>query len=78
MYESRFKVCLGVWLRLFFKVLFILKCIKKIFIFLFLKNYFWDQRIKTIQNIKKINFLEIRAGPRFQTLSYLFSLRVLI
>jgi hypothetical protein len=50
----------------------------KKYLFFFLKNYFWDQRIKTIQNIKKINFLEIRAGPRFQTLSYLFSLRVLI
>jgi hypothetical protein len=24
--------------------------------FLFFKNYFLDQRIKTIQNIKKINF----------------------
>jgi hypothetical protein len=23
-------------------------------VFLFLKNYFWDQRIKTIQNIQKI------------------------
>jgi hypothetical protein len=26
-----------------------------IYFFIF-KNYFWDQRIKTIQNIKKINF----------------------
>jgi hypothetical protein len=41
------------WLWLFFKVFFILKYIKMIF-FLFFKNYFWDQRIKTIQNIKKL------------------------
>jgi len=38
------------------------------------KNYFWNQRIKTIQNIKKLIFskkklifLETRLGPRFQT-----------
>ena len=43
--------------------------------FSFLKNYFWDQRIKTIQNIQKklifskikLIFLEIQVQPRFQT-----------
>jgi hypothetical protein len=46
-------------------------------IFLFFKNYFLDQRIKTIQNIQKnlfliknnLNFLKTRVGLRFQTLS---------
>ena len=45
-------VCLEVWLRLFFKVFFETKCIKMMF-FLFLKDYFLDQRIKTIQIYKK-------------------------
>jgi len=46
-------------------------------IFLFFKNYFWHQHIKTIQNIlnfnKKIilNFLETRVAPRSKTVSYL-------
>jgi hypothetical protein len=40
--------CLKVWLRLLFKVFFMLKCIKIKF-FLFFKNYFRDQHIKTIQ-----------------------------
>jgi hypothetical protein len=43
--------------------------------FLFLKNYFLDQRIKTIQNIQKklifskikLIFLEMQVQPRFQT-----------
>jgi hypothetical protein len=35
----RLRVCLEVWLRLFFKVFFMLKCIKMI-LFLFLNNYF--------------------------------------
>jgi len=47
--------CLEVWLRLLFKMLFMPKCIEMIF-FLFFKNYFWNQHIKTIQNIKKIKF----------------------
>ena len=47
--------CLEVWLRLLFKMLFMPKCIEMIF-FLFFKNYFWNQHIKTIQNIKKLNF----------------------
>jgi hypothetical protein len=50
--------CLGVWLRLLFKVFFMLKSIKMIF-FLFFKNYFWDQRIKTIQNTKKIKLANL-------------------
>jgi len=45
-------------------------------IFLFFKNYFWYQHIKTIQNIqiilnfnkKKLKFLKTRFKPRFQTL----------
>jgi len=41
------RASLGVWLRLFFKVFFMPKCIKMIF-FLFFKNYFWDHHIKTI------------------------------
>jgi hypothetical protein len=66
--------CLGVWLRLFFKVFFIPKCIKMMF-FLFFKNHFWDQRIKTIQNIKKyilifskkkIEFFGNAGWPAFQ------------
>jgi hypothetical protein len=48
-------------------------------IFLFFKNYFWHQHIKTIQNIQTIlnfskkqilNFLGTRFSPRFQTVSY--------
>jgi len=43
-------------------------------IFLFFKNYFWHEHIKTIQNIlnfskKKLNFLETRFAPRYQTVS---------
>jgi hypothetical protein len=50
-----------------------LKCIKMIYIFLFFKNYFRDQHIKTIQIIQKniklflkknLNFLGIRFTPR--------------
>jgi hypothetical protein len=45
-------------------------------VFLFFKNYFWQQHIKTIQNIqtiinfnkKNLNFLETRVEPRSQTL----------
>jgi len=44
-----FMTCLRVWLRLLFKVFFVPKYIKMMF-FLFFKNYFWNQRIKTIQN----------------------------
>jgi hypothetical protein len=50
-------VCLGVWLRLFFKVLFMLKCIKMMF-FYFLKIIFkisTSKRSKTYK--KKIKFL---------------------
>jgi hypothetical protein len=36
-----------------FKIIFVLKCISIIF-FYFLKNYFWHQYIKTIQNIQTI------------------------
>jgi len=43
----------GVWLWLLFKVLFIQKSMPIIF-FLFFKNYFWDQHIKMIWNIKNI------------------------
>ena len=40
-------------------------------VFLFFKNYFWHQHIKTIQNIlnfnkKKLNFLGTRFAPRSQ------------
>jgi hypothetical protein len=54
-------------------------------VFLYLKNCFWDQRIKTIQNIKKIlifskkkflNFLETQVGPPFQMLSKLTCMRI--
>jgi len=40
-------------------------------IFFILKNYFWDQRIKTIQNIKNLIFSKKKLNfyPRFQTLS---------
>ena len=46
-------------------------------VFLFFKNYFWHQHIKTIQNVQTIlnfskknsNFLGTRVEPRFQTLS---------
>ena len=46
-------------------------------VFLFFKNYFWHQHIKTIQNIqiilnfnkKKLNFLEKQTQPRSQTRS---------
>jgi hypothetical protein len=43
-------------LQLLFKVFFVPKCIKIMF-FLFLKNYFWNQYIKTIQNKKNNYFL---------------------
>ena len=46
------KLIINLWLWRFFKVIFILKCIKMMF-FLFFKIYFWDQCIKTIQNRKK-------------------------
>ena len=43
-------------------------------VFLFFKNHFWYQHIKTMQNIqnilnlkKKLNFLEMRFARRFQT-----------
>jgi hypothetical protein len=71
-------VCLGTWLWLFFKVVFVLKYIKIIF-FYFLKNYFWDQRIKTIQNIqkklifsktKKIEFFGNAGWPAFPNRLY--------
>jgi len=46
-------------------------------VFLFFKNYFWDQRIKMNQNMatknlflaKKMNFLKTQVGSRFQMLS---------
>jgi hypothetical protein len=46
-------------------------------VFLFLKNHFWHQHIKTIQNVqtilnfskKKLNFLGMRFAPRSQTYS---------
>jgi hypothetical protein len=47
-------------------------------VFLFFKNYFWHQHIKTIQNVQTIlnfskkkimNFLETRFTPRSQTCS---------
>jgi len=41
-----------VWLWLLFKVIFTWKCIKIIF-FLFFKNYFWYQHIKTIWKHQK-------------------------
>jgi hypothetical protein len=35
---------------------------------LFFKDHFWDQYIKTIQNIqKKLNFLKTRFAPHSQT-----------
>ena len=43
-------------------------------VFLFLKNYFWYQHIKTIQNIKIIlnfNNKKIQIEPRFQTIPYI-------
>jgi hypothetical protein len=47
-----FVPCVRVWFWLFFKVFFTRKSIKKIF-FLFLKNYFWHQRIKIIEKHQK-------------------------
>jgi hypothetical protein len=41
-----------VWLRLLFKVFFHAEIYQND-VFLFFKNYFWNQRIKTIQNIPK-------------------------
>jgi hypothetical protein len=55
---GRRRAWLGMWLLLFFKVFFVPKCIKMMFFYYF-KNYFWDQRIKTIQNTqKKLYILE--------------------
>jgi hypothetical protein len=69
------KTYLEVWLRLFFKVFFVLKYIKIIF-FLFLKIIFLNQRIKTIQNTKKLiftktnfEFLKNAVYTMFQTKS---------
>jgi len=67
--------CLAVWLWVFFQIIFCAK-IHVNDIFLFFKNYFWHQHIKTIQNIqtilnfskKKSNFLRKRALYRCYSL----------
>ena len=67
--------CLEVWLWLFFKVFFILKCVKIIF-FYFLKLFLRSAHQNDRKHTKKINFkqknltfLKIQVDPRFQTLS---------
>ena len=51
-YLIRLRRCLGVWLLLLFKVFFTQKKHANN-IFLFFKNYFWDQHIKMIWKHKK-------------------------
>jgi len=61
--------CLKVWLRLLFKVFFMLKCIKIKF-FYFLKIIFEMSILKRFKKInfykKKLIFLKTRIDPRFQ------------
>ena len=55
-------ICLRVWLQLFFKVFFVLKCIKMIF-FLFLKKLFLrSANQNNPKHIKKINFQQKRKN----------------
>ena len=63
-------VYLGVWLWLFFKVLFMPKCIKMIFFFIFLQIIFKISILKQSKKYKKkLIFLKTRVLPHFQTLS---------
>jgi hypothetical protein len=62
-------LCLRAWLRLLFKVFFTWKYIKIIF-FLFLKNYFWYQRIKMIwKHKKKTNLKQRKKIKKIQIFS---------